>query len=132
VQRLEQHLRRGDTVVLLSGTIDPIARALGAELGVRQVCATICSERHGVYLAQPPETHPYGAAKLSLARQLAAQIYADLAHAAAYGDSAQDLFLLEAVGEPVAVSPDRQLLGVALAKDWEIIAAAGVHPALPH
>ncbi|HET8699897.1 MAG TPA: HAD-IB family hydrolase [Gammaproteobacteria bacterium] len=132
VQRLEQHRLRGDTVVLLSGTIDPIARALAAELGVRHVCATICSERHGVYLAQPPETHPYGAAKLSLARQLAAQIDADLAHAAAYGDSAQDLFLLEAVGEPVAVSPDRQLLGVALANDWEVLAAAGVHPALPH
>ena len=131
VQRLAQHLRRGDTVVLLSGTLEPIARALAQELGVRRVCATLCSERHGVYLAQPPETHPYGAAKLSLARQLAVQIDADLAHAAAYGDSAQDLFLLEAVGEPVAVSPDRKLLDAALANDWEIIARAGVHPAVP-
>ena len=127
VQRLAQHLRRGDTVVLLSGTLEPIARALAQELGVRRVCATLCSERHGVYLAQPPETHPYGAAKLSLA----VQIDADLAHAAAYGDSAQDLFLLEAVGEPVAVSPDRKLLDAALANDWEIIARAGVHPAVP-
>lgn len=131
VQRLEQHRLRGDTVVLLSGTLEPIARTLADELGVRHVCATICSERHGVYLPQPPETHPFGAAKLSLARRLAAQINADLAQAAAYGDSAHDLFLLEAVGEPVAVSPDRRLLDAALARDWEIIAANGVRPAVP-
>ncbi len=47
-------------------------------LGVRHVCATLCSERNGRYLAQPPETHPFGAAKLGLSRQLAAQIGADL------------------------------------------------------
>ncbi len=132
VQRLEQHLLRGDMVVLLSGTLDPIARALAGHLGVRLVCATLCSERHGRYLAQPPETHPFGAAKLGLARQLAEQLGADLEHASAYGDSAHDLFLLEAVGEPVAVSPDRRLLDTALARDWEIIAAGDPSRVVPH
>jgi HAD superfamily hydrolase (TIGR01490 family) len=132
VQRLKQHARRGDTVVLLSGTLDPIARALADRLGVRHVCATVCSERNGHYLAQPPETHPFGAAKLTLARQLAAQTGAELKHASAYGDSHHDLFLLEAVREAVAVSPDMRLLDVALAYDWEIIASAEKQPALPH
>lgn len=131
VQRLEQHVLRGDTVVLMSGTLDPIARALAGHLGARVVCATLCSERYGRYLAQPPEIHPFGAAKLSLARQLAEQLGTKLEHAAAYGDSAQDLFLLEAVGEPVAVAPDRRLLETALAKDWEIIPDAGMRRALP-
>jgi HAD superfamily hydrolase (TIGR01490 family) len=124
VQRLKQHVRRGDTVMLLSGTLDPIARALAERLGVRHVCATILSERNGVYLAQPPEVHPFGAAKLTLARQAAAQLGADLKQAWAYGDSHQDLFLLEAVGEAVAVSPDARLLGAAVRNDWEIITAA--------
>jgi HAD superfamily hydrolase (TIGR01490 family) len=131
VQRLEQHLLRGDTVVLMSGTLDPIARALAAHLGVRIVCATLCSERNGLYLAQPPETHPFGAAKLSLARQLAEQLGTDLEHAAAYADSIQDLFLLRAVGEPVVVSPDRRLLEAALARDWEIIADAELRRTAP-
>jgi HAD superfamily hydrolase (TIGR01490 family) len=125
IQRLKQHLRRGDTVVLLSGTLEPIARALAAELGVRLVCATLCSERHGYFLPQPPETHPFGAAKLSLARQLANQLGLDLAHASAYGDSGHDVFLLEAVGDPVAVCPDQSLLNAALEKDWEVIADLG-------
>jgi HAD superfamily hydrolase (TIGR01490 family) len=123
LQRLKQHLQRKDVVVLLSGTIEPIARALAAHLGVRRVCATLCSERHGYYLPQPPETHPFGAAKLSLAKQLASQLELDLAQASAYGDSRHDLFLMEAVGEPVAVNPDGTLLTVALAKEWEIMAA---------
>jgi HAD superfamily hydrolase (TIGR01490 family) len=131
VQRLRQHVLRGDAVVLLTGTIEPIAQALARRLGVRYVCATLCSERHGRYLAQPPETHPFGAAKLGLARQLAAQIGCELKGAAAYGDSRHDLFLLEAVSEPVAVSPDAALSRVALARDWEIIADRDAQRALP-
>jgi HAD superfamily hydrolase (TIGR01490 family) len=132
VQRLRQHVLRGDAVVLLTGTIEPVAQALARRLGVRYVCATLCSERNGRYLAQPPETHPFGAAKLGLSRQLAAQIGCDLESAAAYGDSRHDLFLLEAVSEPVAVSPDAGLLEVALAREWEIIAGAQARRALPH
>jgi len=133
VQRLRQHAQRGDTVVLLSGTLDPIARALAERLGVRHVCATICSERDGYYLAQPPETHPFGAAKLTLARQLAAQMETELKHASAYGDSHHDLFLLEAVREAVAVSPNARLLQAAQTHDWEVIAAAAdKRRALPH
>jgi HAD superfamily phosphoserine phosphatase-like hydrolase len=131
VQRLRQHQRRGDSVVLMSGTLEPIARALADYLGVRHVCATICSERHGVYLAQPPEMHPFGAAKVSLARQLAEQLGSDLQQAAAYGDSGHDIDLLDAVGEPVAVAPDRALLQHAADRDWEILAdapRAGVVP----
>jgi HAD superfamily hydrolase (TIGR01490 family) len=132
VQRLMQHARRGDTVVLLSGTLDPIARALADRLGVRHVCATVCSERNGFYLAQPPETHPFGAAKLTLAKQLAAQLGTDLRQATAYGDSHHDLFLLEAVREAVAVAPDARLLDAALVNDWEVIADGGKQRALPH
>jgi HAD superfamily hydrolase (TIGR01490 family) len=132
VQRLRQHSLRGDAVVLLTGTIDPIAQALARRLGVRHVCATLCSERNGRYLAQPPETHPFGAAKLGLSRQLAAQIGVDLKTATAYGDSRHDLYLLEAVSEPVAVSPDSGLFAVALARDWEIIAEGGKRRALPY
>jgi HAD superfamily hydrolase (TIGR01490 family) len=132
VQRLQQHMRRGDTVVLLSGTLDPIARALADRFGVRHVCATVCSERNGVYLPQPPETHPFGAAKLTLAKQLAAQLGAELKHATAYGDSHQDLFLLKAVREAVAVMPDARLLDAALAYDWEIITDGDEQRALPY
>ena len=57
---------------------------------------------------------------------------ADLKHASAYGDSHHDLFLLRAVREAVAVSPNARLLDAALANDWEVIAAGDKRRALPH
>jgi HAD superfamily hydrolase (TIGR01490 family) len=123
VQRLQQHLRGGDTVALLSGTLEPIARALAQHLGVQHVCATVCAERDGRYLAQPPVVHPFGAQKVGVAAELAAQLRTDLRLAAAYADSAHDLKLLKAVGSPVAVRPDQTLLHVARANAWDVIAA---------
>ncbi|MBN1237870.1 MAG: HAD-IB family hydrolase [Gammaproteobacteria bacterium] len=130
VQRLRQHQNRGDVVVLMSGTLHPIARALADHLGVDYVCATITSQRNGVFLAQPPEMHPYDAAKLNLVSRLAAELRFDLRQVTAYGDSKRDVFLLAAVGEPVAVQPDSKLLEVALERDWEIIQDPAPAPAL--
>jgi HAD superfamily hydrolase (TIGR01490 family) len=123
VQRLQQHLRGGDAVALLSGTLEPIARALAQHLGVHHVCATVCAERDGRYLAQPPVVHPFGAQKVGMAAELAAQLNTGLRHCSAYADSAHDLKLLGAVGSPVAVRPDRTLLRAARANAWDVIGA---------
>lgn len=131
VQRLQRHLRLGDTVVLLSGTLEPIARALADALGVQHVRATRCVERDGRYTARPPHIHPFGPVKLELARQLAAEVGADLRQAAAYGDSKHDLCLLEAVANPVAVLPDPPLLATARGNDWDIIAGRNSPSVLP-
>jgi HAD superfamily hydrolase (TIGR01490 family) len=131
VLRLQSHLRRGDTVVLLSGTLEPIARALAATLGVEHVRATICCERDGCYLAAPPAVHPFGAAKRELAEQFAAEVGASLTEASAYGDSKHDLLLLQAVGHPVAVLPDRPLLATARGNRWHIIRSPNAQRVLP-
>lgn len=130
-QRLKQHLNRGDMVVLMSGTLECLARALAQRLNVKRVCATLCSERNGVFLAQPPEIHPFDAAKLSLARQIAGELKIDLDDVCAYGDSRHDLFLLAAVGTPVAVRPDGALRGAAEALGWEVMADRARAGALP-
>lgn len=121
VQRLQQHLNRGDTVVLMSGTLDAIATPLADMLGAAGTCATLCSQRDGVFLAQPPEVHPFDAAKLSLAQRVAAEHGVALADVSAYGDSTHDLYLLRAVGRPVAVNPQAALARTAEKNGWEII-----------
>ncbi len=131
VQRLQNHLRRGDTVVLLSGTLEPIALALAKALGVEHVRATVCRERDGRYLAGPPNVHPFGAAKLAIAARFAAESGADLREASAYSDSRHDLTLLEAVGDPVAVLPDRPLLATATGNRWLIIRSRNASHVVP-
>lgn len=132
VQRLKSHLQHGHTVVLLSGTLEPIAKALARELSVPHVRATVCRERDGRYLAGPPVLHPFGAEKLAIAERFAAELGASLREASAYGDSRHDLALLQAVGDPVAVMPDRPLLETARDNRWHIIRSRNVPHVLPH
>jgi HAD superfamily hydrolase (TIGR01490 family) len=131
VQRLQSHLRRGDAVVLLSGTLEPIAQEIARALTVPHVRATVCRERDGRYGAGPPEVHPFGAAKLDIATRFAAELGASLAEASAYSDSLHDLDLLQAVGDPVAVMPDPPLLETARGNRWLIIRSRNAPGALP-
>jgi hypothetical protein len=54
-------------------------------------------------------------------RELAMGMEISLPDSFAYSDSATDLPMLEAVGHPVAVNPDRELRGIAHARAWEIL-----------
>lgn len=122
VERLRRHLDRGDFVILMSGTLECVARALADHLGVKHVCATLCAERGGRFRSQPPDLHPFGTTKLNLTRQLARELGLDPEDAVVYANSRHDLPLLEAVRTPVAVLPDTAVERVALERDWEILA----------
>ena len=57
----------------------------------------------------------------------AAQGY-NLAESYAYSDSITDLPMLEAVGHPVVVNPDRALRKEAIARGWPILAFSNAVP----
>lgn len=121
LQRLQWHLAEGHRVVLLSGTLQPVAEALGRELGVRDVIATQCSVRDGRYTSSAPWRHPFGQEKLALAQTLADAVGSRLDQAYAYGDSSKDRYLMRAVTHPVSVCPDRGLKRLANRLGWEIM-----------
>ncbi len=123
VTRLREHLAEGDRVVLLSGTPDFVGEAIGREVGVSEVIASRCAGRDGRFGAGPPQLHPFGALKADLVRDLARQAGVTLDAVVAYGDSVHDLALLESVGRPVAVRPDKRLLEKAGREGWEILGA---------
>lgn len=121
LQRLQWHLAEGHRVILMSGTLQPIADALAGELGVADVIATQCSTRNGCYTSSAPWRHPFGQEKLALATTFAAATGSELRLAYAYGDSCKDRYLLRAVGYPVCVCPDRRLKRLSLRLGWEIL-----------
>ena len=119
------HVARGDTVVLLTGTPEFIAEPLARLLGAHSVCATRCARQDGVYSADPPLLHPFGEAKVILAREICRGLGSALDESVAYADSIHDLSLMLQVGRPVAAWPDRALRAIANQGNWLILPQHG-------
>jgi HAD superfamily hydrolase (TIGR01490 family) len=77
--------------------------------------------RDGVYTGRPAGLFIYRDQKALAIQQLAAREGISLEDSYAYSDSASDLPMLQTVGHPVAVNPDRELLGVARREGWEVL-----------
>ena len=67
------------------------------------------------------EFYAYGPFKAEAMRELADSVGLDLEESWAYSDSYTDLPMLEAVGHPVVVNPDRVLAKVARERSWEVM-----------
>jgi HAD superfamily hydrolase (TIGR01490 family) len=121
LDELRGHRARGDAVVLLSGTLQPIIDALAVRVGADVAVGTICDCRDGRYTGSPPPSHPFYHAKAELLDEICSRHGAQASDVVAYADSRFDIPLLERVGEPVAVGPDRALAAWARARGCRII-----------
>ena len=97
---------------------------IGAMLGASGIIATQMRHAEGRYTGEV-EFYAYGEGKAQRIRQLAAERGYDLADCFAYSDSFTDLPMLEVVGHPHAVNPDRLLRRAALSRGWPVLAFAG-------
>jgi HAD superfamily hydrolase (TIGR01490 family) len=114
------HHEAGRDVIVVSASghevVDPIAALLAADT----VIATQMVIADGRYTGDVA-FYAYGEAKAAKMRELAVQRGYRLADCYAYSDSITDLPMLEAVGHPTAVNPDRALRQVAAARNWPIL-----------
>ena len=75
----------------------------------------------GVYTGRPVGLFVYRSGKAQAIEELAAREGIDLEASYAYSDSESDLPMLQAVGNPVAVNPDKALARIARQQGWEIL-----------
>ena len=99
------------------GTADMLAHVLGFD----GAAGSGLQERDGVYTGRFEGPFCYHEGKPARMRQLAAADGLDLEASYAYSDSASDIPMLRAVGHPVAVNPDAELLRTARAEGWEVL-----------
>lgn len=118
---LDDHLAKGDHVVLLTGTIEYIAKFFAKYLGVHEVYNSVCANDGTFFLNLPLVKHPYGEEKLHIAKKVCENQNIDIKNTIAYGNSIHDVILLEAVGEAFAVTPDKRLRERAQQNNWQII-----------
>ena len=117
---IADHRLCGRDVVVVSASgeeiVAPIARALGAT----HAMATRMAVRDGKYTGEV-DFYCYGEAKAAAVRELAALEGYQLEHCYAYSDSITDLPMLEQVGHPSVVNPDRALRKEAVAREWPVL-----------
>jgi HAD superfamily hydrolase (TIGR01490 family) len=117
---ISEHQAAGRDVVLVSASGEEMVRPIGELLGIADVIATRMSIVDGRYSGEI-EFYAAGPNKVTEVQALADERGYDLADCYAYSDSASDLPLLDAVGHPSAVNPDRALRRAALENMWPIL-----------
>jgi HAD superfamily hydrolase (TIGR01490 family) len=123
---IDLHRSEGRMVVIVSASpqeiVTPLSRYLGADESISSQAEVDENERYTGAMA----FYAYGPHKAEAIVDFAEQHGIDLGASYAYSDSSSDLPMLECVGHPVAVNPDRALLAIAKERDWEILQF--VHP----
>jgi HAD superfamily hydrolase (TIGR01490 family) len=117
---LAEHRTAGQDVIIVSTSGREVVAPIGVLLGASTVIATRMEVADGHYTGQV-EFYAYGEAKAEQVRALAAERGYSLPHCYAYSDSVTDLPMLELVGNPRAVNPDRALRRIAQQRGWPVL-----------
>jgi len=125
---MAEHRAAGRRLVLLSAGVDvvlaPLAEALGAELLAQRL--VVSGDRFtGAYCSHAALTDDeaamgVAARKAAALARHAADTAIDLRASFVYGDSINDLAMLEMAGTPIVVRPDRRMARIAGERGWNI------------
>ncbi len=131
LRRLEWHAAQAHRIFLVTGTLEPLARAAARQLPVSVIaCATELEVMDGRWTGRARESAIGGTmhgealcgpAKARALERLAAEYRLDLARSYAYGDTWADHWMLERVGHPAAVNPSRRLARLACKRGWPVL-----------
>jgi HAD superfamily hydrolase (TIGR01490 family) len=120
ITRMRAHQQRGERAIVVSSSLIDLVEPLADRLGLDGSIASHAETRDGRYTGGV-KTFLHGMAKAAAVRGYAAEHDIDLAGSSAYTDSRSDIQLLQAVGHPFAVNPDRALKAAAGANNWPIL-----------
>jgi HAD superfamily hydrolase (TIGR01490 family) len=120
VSLIEDHQLAGRDVIIVSASGAEMVEPIGELLGVDAVIATRLTIEDGRYTGAI-DYYAYGANKASAITELAELRGYDLSRSFAYSDSITDVHMLEVVGHPHAVNPDKELRRTAKERGWPVL-----------
>jgi len=115
-----EHREQGHDVVVVSASGDEIVAPIALLVGATHSVATRMTVADGRYTGAI-DFYCYGENKAVAIRELAQANGYDLARCHAYSDSITDLPMLEVVGRPAAVNPNRALRKLAAQRGWPVL-----------
>ncbi|MGO3795848.1 MAG: HAD family hydrolase [Pauljensenia sp.] len=115
------HHAAGHAVVIASASVEQMVRPIATMLGADHAIGSVAEvDRDNTFTGRILHFN-HGEEKARACARLAQEQGWDLAESFAYSDSVTDLPLLELVGHPVAVNPDRGLREAAQGNDWQVL-----------
>jgi HAD superfamily hydrolase (TIGR01490 family) len=118
---IDEHFREGRRVFIVSASPEEIVRPLARYIGVSEVIATRPEIDDQNRYTGKVDFYAYAEQKAEEIRRIAAAEGIALADSYAYSDSATDVPMMESVGHPHAVNPDKDLREVAEERGWPIL-----------
>ncbi|MDQ3619025.1 MAG: HAD-IB family hydrolase [Actinomycetota bacterium] len=117
LELIHDHRAAGRLVCIVSSSpeeiVEPMAKMLQADLWIASQPRIVKGRYTGDL-----DFYAYGERKAEAMKALADVEGVDLERSFAYSDSSTDLPMLEAVGSPVVVNPDKELRRIADARGW--------------
>lgn len=117
--RVREHQAKGDLVIVLSASTQFVVAPLAEHLGLPYRCTEL-EVVDGRFTGEIVGEACFGQGKRYWGERLAEAHGVSLRECTFYTDSYTDLPLLEAVGCPVAVNPDRKLARYAAQRGWRV------------
>ena len=117
---VQAHQRKGHTIAIVSSATPYQVRPAARDLRIAHVLCTSLEVEDGRFTGAVIRPTCSGRGKVVAAERLAADAGIDLSKSVFYTDSHDDLDLLEHIGDPQILNPDRKLEGVATRRGWPI------------
>ncbi|HEX5411288.1 MAG TPA: HAD family phosphatase [Terriglobia bacterium] len=118
---LEENRRQGYLPVLVSGELDVALDEVIRYLGFQSVISNRLVFKDGIATGEVEAPLIAEQEKVRAMQRLCRRYGTEMKQCKAYSDSFSDLPMLEAVGMPAAVNPDRRLKRVARERGWTIL-----------
>jgi HAD superfamily hydrolase (TIGR01490 family) len=115
---VRNHQRAGDKVVIVSSALDFIVSPVAELINADDCFATELAIAGHRFSGEVLGRIHYGPVKASVIKDYVDRHGLDLARCHAYGDHWEDRHMLDIVGHPVAVNPDRRLAKLAQRQQW--------------
>lgn len=121
LETIREHRAKKAAVILLSSATSPICQPVTRFLELDDMICTHLESENGILTGHTEGKLVYGPEKKIRMLAFCQDKGYDPREAWYYGDSHTDRWVMEAVGFPVAVSPDKRLRKIARRNNWPIL-----------
>jgi len=118
---IQKHQKQGLEIVLLSGSMEFLAKLFAKELNIPHYRANRLETINGIFTGKVEEPFVWGESKINAAKKLTLDNNWDLQNSYVYTDHFSDIPLLKIVNHPNVVNPKRELISEAKKRNWPIL-----------